>query len=161
MIEKDSISLATGYFDRAYKLHIDGKLENAIIAYRTSIRIYPTAKAHTCLGLVYSLQGKFDMAIEECKKAIELEPCFEDSYHNIGAYLVSLGREEEAIDWFEKAIEMNNDNSHYSSYYNLGKIYEKKGDWLKAFRHFNKAITIDGNYEPAQNAVIKLSTLLN
>ena len=161
MIKKNSISLAVEYFDTAYKLHVDGKLENAIVAYRASIRMCPTAKAYTCLGVVYSLQGKYDLAIEECKKAVELEPDFGESYHDIGSYLVSLGREEDAIHWFEKAIEMNSADSNCHSYYNLGKIYEKKGDWLKALKHFNKAITIDDNYEPAQNAVIKISTLLN
>jgi tetratricopeptide (TPR) repeat protein len=161
MIKKDSISLATEYFDTAYKLHIDGKLENAIVAYRASIRMYPTAKAYTCLGVVFSLQGKYDLAIEECKKAIELEPEFGESYNDIGSYLVSLRREEDAIHWFEKAIEVNDADSICLSYYNIGKIYERKSDWLKALRYFNKVITIDGNNEPAQNAIIKISTLLN
>lgn len=161
MIDKDSISISTEYFETACKLHLEGKLESAVIAYRASIRIFPTAKAHTSLGIVYGLQGKYDMAIEECKKAIELAPESGESYKNIGTYLVAMGRDEDAILWFEKAIEINNDESNHSSYYSLGKIYEKRGDWLKALRHFNKAITIDGNYEPAQNAVIKLSTLLN
>jgi tetratricopeptide (TPR) repeat protein len=161
MIEKDSISLAIEYFETGYKMHADGKLENAALAYRASINLYPTAKAYTSLGIVYGLQGKYDMAIEECKKAVELEPEFGESYYQIGSYMVSMGREEDAITWLEKAIEIIKDDSNYSAYYKLGKIYEKKGDWLKALRHFNKAITIDGNYEPAQNAVIKLSTLLN
>jgi tetratricopeptide (TPR) repeat protein len=161
MIEKNIITLAAEYFERAYKLHSDGKLENAILAYRASIRIYPSAKAYTCLGKVYSLQGKFDLAIEKCKKAIELEPESANAYHDIGTYLISMGREKDAIYWFEKAIELPNNESNCYSYYNLGKIYEKEGDWLKALRHFNKAIAIDGNYEPAQNAIIKLSTLLN
>jgi tetratricopeptide (TPR) repeat protein len=161
MIEKESISLATEYLNKATRFHDDGKLENAIIAYRASISIYPTAKAYTNLGIVYSLQGKLDMAIEECKKAIELEPEYEDSYNNIGLYLISLGREDEAIEWFEKAIEVDGDDSNCLSFYHLGRIYENKGDWMKALRSFNRAILIDPNYEPAQNAIIKLSTLLN
>ncbi|MDR3626754.1 MAG: tetratricopeptide repeat protein [Ignavibacteriaceae bacterium] len=161
MIEKESISLATEYLNKAARFHDDGKLENAVIAYRASISIHPTAKAYTNLGIVYSLQGKLDMAIEECKKAIELEPEYEDSYNNIGLYLISLGKEDEAIVWFEKAIEVDNDNSNCISFYHLGRIYEKKGDWMKALRNFNRAISIDTNYEPAQNALIKLSTLLN
>ena len=161
MIEKDSISLATEYFNNANKLHVDGKLENAIIAYRASISIYPTAKAYISLGTIYSLQGKLDMAIEECKKAIEIEPEYEDSYNNIGSYLLKLGKDDEAIEWFEKAIQVDEDDSSCISFYNLGRIFEKKGDWLKALRNYNKAIAIDSNYEPAQNAIIKLSTLLN
>jgi tetratricopeptide (TPR) repeat protein len=161
MIEKDIISLAGEYFEKAYKLHSDGKLESAIIAYRASIRIYASAKAYICLGKVYGLQGKFDLAIEKCKKAIELEPESGEAHNDIGSYFVSMGRGKDAIHWFEKAIELQITNPKCNPYYNLGKIYEKEGNWLKAIRHFNKAIAIDDNYEPAQNAIIKLSTLLN
>jgi tetratricopeptide (TPR) repeat protein len=161
MNEKDTISIATEYFDRAYKLHMDGKLENAILAYRASIRIFPSARAYSRLAEVYSLQGKFNLAIELCKKAIELEPQLGSLYHDIGSYLVSIEMDEEAISWFERAIQINSPNSNCYSYYNLGKIYEKEGDWMNALRNFNKAVAIDGTYEPAQNAIIKLSTLLN
>ena len=161
MIEKDNISLAIEYFETACKFHTNGKLADAILAYQASINLYPTPKAHTSLGIVYSLQGKFDLAIEECKKAIDLEPEFWEAYDNIGSYMVILCREEDAIEWFEKAMNLNDETSYYLPYFHLGKIFEKKGDWMKALRYFNKAVTINCNYEPAQIAIIKLSTLLN
>lgn len=161
MTEKDNISLAVEFFDRAYKMHLKGKIESAIKEYQNSISIYPTAKAYTFLGWAYSLQGNFDLAIEECKKAIELEPEFSNPYNDIGSYLLNLGKEDEAICWFEKALETKDQNLNHLSYFNLGKIFEKKSQWLKALTYFNCAITVNPDYEPAQNEIIRLSTLLN
>jgi tetratricopeptide (TPR) repeat protein len=161
MVEKENFSLATKFFEQAFEMYLNGNIENAIKEYKASIEIFPTAKAYVHLGLAYSLQGKYDEAIEECKKAIQLDPNRGNPYNDIGYYLMNLDREAEAEAWLEKAIETNDQNTSYLSYYRLGKIYEKNGKWLEALRYFNKAILINNEYEPAQNAIIKLSTLLN
>ncbi len=161
MIKKDNISLAVEYFDRAYQMHLNGNIENAIKEYQTSIYIYPTAKAHTFLGLAYSLQGNFEQAIKECKNAISIEPAYSNPYNDIGIYLLKLEKDDEAVCWFEKALSMKDNDAAYLSLFNLGKIYEKKGDWLKALSYFNETILVNPNYEPAQDEIIKLSTLLN
>ena len=161
MTKKDNISLAVEYFDRAYQMQLNGNIENAIIEYQTSINIFPTAKAHTFLGLAYSLQGNFELAIEECKNAISLEPTFSNPYNDIGTYFLKLEKDDEAISWFEKALSIRNNNLAYLSFFNLGKIFENKGDWMKALSYFNKAILVNPDFEPAQDELIKLSTLLN
>lgn len=61
-------------FETAYKFHMSGELEKAIHFYKLSIEKKPTAKAHTFLGWALSHQGKYDEAIAECLKAIELDP---------------------------------------------------------------------------------------
>lgn len=161
MTKKESISLAVESFDKAYQLHLKGNIECAIKEYQASIDFFPTAKAYSFLGLAYGLQGNFELAIEECKNAIRLEPEYVNPYNEIGTYLISLGRDDEAISWFEKALEIKDKDINHLSYFNLGKIFEKKGNWLKALKYFNEAILIDPDYEPAQDEIIRLSTLLN
>jgi len=56
-------------------------------------------------GLDVSFPGKLDDAIAECKRAIELDPEFGNPYNDIGAYMIEMGRFEEAIPWLERAIE--------------------------------------------------------
>ena len=51
----------------------------------------------------YSFQGRPDDAIAECKIAIAVDPDFGNPYNDIGAYLIELGREEEAVTWLERA----------------------------------------------------------
>jgi len=63
-------------------------LELAAQFYKRSIELHPTADAHTFLGWTYHQQGKVDEAIEECKKAIAVDPTFGNPYNDIGAYLI-------------------------------------------------------------------------
>jgi tetratricopeptide (TPR) repeat protein len=104
MIENSKLDIAQEYFKKAYKLHLEGKIEEAVDYYRMSIDIYPTAEAHTFLGWAYSLQGKFEDAIDECHTAIELDDSYGNPYNDIGAYLIDLGRYDDSVEWFERAI---------------------------------------------------------
>lgn len=161
MVQRDKIVQAEEYFELAYKSHIDGEIKTAIEHYKLSIETFPTAKAHTFLGWAYSLLGNYEEAIVECKIAIELEPEFGNPYNDIGSYLINLGRPDEAVEWLEKAIEAPDYEPRHYPYYNLGRIYEKKGDWFAAIRYYNKSLTINPDYEQAQDSVIRITTLLN
>ena len=161
MIEKDNHSLAMLHLDNAYQLHVNGKINEAIEAYKISIEYYPTARAHTYLGWAYSLKGKYEDAISECQIAIDLDPDFGNPYNDIGSYLISLNRYDEAIDWLEKAIYAEDYEPRHYPYYNLGMVYEKKGEWFTAMRYYNDALEINPDYEMAQSAVLRLTTLLN
>ena len=161
MVEKSKRDLALEYFDNAYNLHIEGKINEAIKAYKASIKQLPTAKAHTFLGWAYSLLGEYEEAINQCKVAIGLNPNFGNPYNDIGSYLISLERHDEAIEWLEKAILAREYESRHYPYYNLGMIYEKKGDWFRAMFYYKEALKILPEYEVAQSALLRLTTLLN
>lgn len=161
MIDNNKINLASEYFDKAYKLHLSGNIKEAIEAYKKSIDYYPTPKAHTYLGWAFSLIGKFEEAIEECKIAIDLDPDYGNPYNDIGSYLINLGRYNEAIFWLEKAIDALDYEPRHFPFYNLGRIYEKKGDWITAINYYSEAIKINPQYEIAQTAFIRLTALMN
>ena len=63
-----------------------GDLDEAVDLYKQSIAAYPTAEAHTFLGWTYSFMSLPDQAIEECHRAIEVDPDFGNPYNDIGAY---------------------------------------------------------------------------
>jgi len=161
MFENEIPALALEYFDKAYKMHLNGEIECAIMEYKNSIQIFPTAKAYTFLGWAYSLSGDFEMAIDECRKAIEIEPSFSSAYNDIGIYFINLNRLDEALVWLEKAASLQDESSKHLSYFNLGKIYDKKGEWLKALLYYNKALLLNRDFEPVKSALIRISTLLN
>src|SRR5260370_13815581 len=89
---------AERHFQLAYEAHMQGRLEEASAHYQRSIALHPTAEAHTFLGWVYSHQGRPDDAIAQCKIAISVDPEFGNPYNDIGAYLIEMGREEEAVE---------------------------------------------------------------
>lgn len=160
-MNKEKIHLAIEYFNKAYQLHMSGNIKDAIEAYKKSIDYYPTPKAHTFLGWAFSLNGRFEEAIDECKIAIELDPNFGNPYNDIGSYLINLGKFDEAIYWLEKAIEAPDYEPRHFPFYNLGRVYEKKGDWFTALTYYEEALKINPNYELAKNAFIKLTGMLN
>jgi tetratricopeptide (TPR) repeat protein len=132
---------------------MQGNLEEAIRLYRESIHCYPTAEAYTFLGWTYSFQGRYEEAIEECKKAIAVDADFGNPYNDIGAYLISLGRLDEAIPWLEKAIQTGRYESYHYPHCNLGRVYLAKGMLKKALEEFEKAVSIEPNYTVARQAL--------
>ena len=161
MEAKNKISLASEYFKKAYDLHLNGEIDDAIKNYKLSIEYYPTAKAHTYLGWAYSLQSKYEKAIEECEIAIELDPDFGNPYNDIGSYLISLNKFDEAISWLEKAIEAADYEPRHYPYFNLGRIYEKKGDWFTAMKYYEDALNINPDYEVSKSALLRLTAMMN
>lgn len=161
MSSGEKIFLAEEYFKKAFQFQTDGEIEEAIKQYKISIDIHPTAKAHTHLAEAYSLQENFTRAIEECKKAIEIDPNYGYPYNDIGNYLVKIGEPNKAVIWFEKAVRSYCYKPKHFPFYSLGKIYEKKGEWLLALKCYNRALIYNHDYEPAQDAVIRMAALLN
>ena len=94
---------ALGLWLQGQKHHLRRDLERAIELYTESLELYPTAEAYTFRGWAYSFQGRVGEAIEECKKAIAVDPTFGNPYNDIGSYLVKMGELDEAIEWLEKA----------------------------------------------------------
>ena len=82
----DRIEQALQRFQEAYQAQMEGDYDRAVELYRGSIALHPTAEAHTFLGWTFHFQGKIAEAIDECKRAIEVDPEFGNPYNDIGAY---------------------------------------------------------------------------
>ena len=161
MIAKEKIDIAKEFIDKGLKLQLEGKLDEAKLNYKMSIEMFPTAEAHTYLGWVFSLQKQFELAIKECQKAIELDRSFGNPYNDIGSYLIHLGKLDEAIPWFFKAINSLNYIPRHYPYYNLGRVYERKGEWLKAIEYYKEAFRLNPNYEIANQSQMRLVAMMN
>lgn len=161
MVAKSSISKAQEYLERAYRLQMDGRYEDAITNYKMSIEFYPTAEAHTFLGWAYSFLGDLDRAIEECKKAIEIDTDYGNPYNDIGSYLIQQANYDEAITWLELALKASKYESPQYAHLNLGRAYELKGLWFEALEEYKKAMKISPDYELAKRLYYTLQGKLN
>jgi Tfp pilus assembly protein PilF len=157
----DKRELAWEVFQQAYRAQMAGELDRAAELYRTSVEIFPTAEAHTFLGWTYHFQGKVEDAISECKRAIEVDPDFGNPYNDIGAYLISLGRNDEAISWLEQAIKAPRYDPRHFAHFNLGRVYYAKGMFSRARQCFQEALRIEPRYALAQQAVENLRRMVN
>ncbi|HVB58843.1 MAG TPA: tetratricopeptide repeat protein [Candidatus Acidoferrales bacterium] len=157
----EQIERAWKLIEQAYRDQIDGELDHAVELYKDSLQVFPTAEAHTYLGWTYHLQGRVRDAIDECKRAIEIDPNFGNPYNDIGAYLISLGRHDEAIPWLEHAIQASRYEPRHYPYFNLGRIYYAKGMINRARQYFQEALRIDPGYAAARQAVENIRRMLN
>ena len=148
-------------FEEACQLQKKGELEQAADLYKKSIASYPTAEAYTFLGWTYSFMGRVDDAIEECHKAIEVDPTFGNPYNDIGAYLLQKGEVDEAIPWFERALQASRYESYCYPHMNLARAYEARRDWLRAKDEYRKALAENKEYTPAAQGLARIRGHLN
>jgi tetratricopeptide (TPR) repeat protein len=148
-------------FQQAYHAQMEGELDRAAELYKNSLALCPTAEAHTFLGWTYHFQGKADDAIAECKRAIAVDPDFGNPYNDIGAYLIELGRYDEAIPWLEQAIGALRYDPRHFPHFNLGRAYLAKGMIGRARECFEESLRLEPRYTLAQQAIGNIRRMVN
>lgn len=153
--------LAWGQVEQAHEAQKAGRPQQAIHHYHRSLENYLSAEAYTYLGWAHSVRGDLDEAIATCHRAIAVDPNYGNPYNDIGAYLIEKGRLDEAIPWLEKAIRAKRSDSYCFPWMNLGRIYERKQDWVQAAHCYNQASQCDDTYRPAAKSLSRVLGLLN
>lgn len=116
-----------------------GNFKEAREHFRRSASEETTADALTHWASMEHHLGNTTLAILLCHRAIVVDPEYGRSYHDIGLYLVGLGRFDDAIPWFERAAEAKRYEPRESAHLNLGRVYLAKSMPLKALSEFKKA----------------------
>jgi tetratricopeptide (TPR) repeat protein len=161
-MERDErLEEASLLFHEAYRKQMNQELDEAVELYKKSIACYPTAEAYTFLGWTYSFMGRLDDAIAECHKAIETDPSFGNPYNDIGAYLMQKGEVDDAIPWFQRALEASRYESYCFPHMNLGRAYEAKRQWGAAIREFELALRERPDYAPARQGLTRVRAMFN
>lgn len=157
----DNTKLAKEYLHKAIEQQIEGNLEEAIKYCKLSLCCNDSSEAHTHLGWIYSMNGEYEDAIDECLSAIKLDKEFGNPYNDIGSYLIMLNREEESINWFRRAVKAPRFKQRYLAYSNLAEIYKNLHEWEKARKMFKKALHDNPQYRPAKTGYYKIVALSN
>jgi tetratricopeptide (TPR) repeat protein len=148
-------------FQEAYSAQMSGDLDAAIRYYKRSIDVYPTAEAFTFLGWTYSFKGDYDLAIAECLAAISVDATFGNPYNDIGSYLVAKGNFYDCVRWFNLAIQAPRYEARAYPHFNLGHVYEKRGNLMLAAKHYGLAFEESPNYKSAEIALRTIQGKLN
>ncbi len=148
-------------FRRAFEAQQVEDYAEAIELYQRSIAAYPTAEAHTFLGWVYSFQGRYDEAINECLEAIRVDPTLGNPYNDIGSYLVAKGNYYDSVKWFKLALSASRYEARAYPHMNLGRVYERRNHLLEAARHYGLALEEEPAYAQAATALRRVQARLN
>ncbi len=95
-------------------------------------------------GILVSVYGNDQAAIQYFQKAIELDPQRSDAYFQLGVSYGELGQYQTAVSFIGKAIEINSEKSVY--YYGRGRVYLLSGDRDRALEDFKQAAAM-GNWD--------------
>lgn len=151
---------AMEWVGKAYQLHMKGEVERAIGLYSKSIEIHPTPEAYTFRGWARSFEKDYASAIEDCFRAIDLDPEFGNPYNDIGAYYLEQEEPDEAIPWLRMALKAKRYESYCFPHFNLGRVYEAKGQFDQALEHYRHALGENPRYALAAKAVERVKVKL-
>jgi len=87
--------------------------------------------------------GKFDIAVKYCEKAISLDEKYAESYQNLGNAYIYKKEYGNAIENFKRVVELV--PNHVNAWNDMGLACELKGDYDNALKSLNSAIEIDSN----------------
>ena len=96
----------------------------------------PKAKQKLINILEIFQKGQVQLALEEINKLYDLFPNSDVLNNNYGVILSKINREEDAINFFNKAIHIN--DKYISAYNNLGNLLSKRGNTEDALFLFKK-----------------------
>jgi len=117
-------------------------------------------------GNAWSNKGKYNRAIADYTKAIEIDPEYADAYHNRALAWKSKGRwyykkavadykkatneyRKDSIATITRVIEIDPKNAE--AYFHRGNVWYDKGDYNNAIADYTQAIEIDPQYAKAYN----------
>ncbi|WP_188759685.1 tetratricopeptide repeat protein [Edaphobacter acidisoli] len=109
---------------------IAGQMDKAAIAYRDELRIDPySTTSKFKLGSLLVLRQSPQEGVDLLNQALRADPTLNDAHYYLGSGLMNLGRDQDAIQEFQRAIAADAGNGRaISSYYKLARLYRKLGD---------------------------------
>lgn len=128
--------LALDYFNSALRLR----------PYRYDIRYK--------VGMFYQNIGAYPEAIQAYNQALEINPTHKTSLHNIGVLKVFLGDSKSALDYFSKAIGV--DDMYLEAYFGRAYVYELLGETVMSESDYRTTLMLDPAYRPAMEGLTRI-----
>ena len=132
-----------------------GKSDKAINCYQKAIGLCTDdddrAYAHYFLGLAYGSLEEHIKAEAAFRESLGLNPSDSYIFFNLGISLANQGKYDEAIGYFERALELSTgDEERASAHAQLGFVSCDKDDWEYAIENYETAIQLSDKQKTAE-----------
>ena len=107
------------------------------------------AGAHFIYGSALATTKKFDQALSEFQKVVQIEPSSLMAYIHIGQIYELTNRPDDALASYQKALQVQAKSSLANNY--LGNLYVHKGDLKSAAKYFQAALNENAHDPVAAN----------
>jgi len=115
-----------------------------------SLALRETAEGRICLGNEYNLTGKYDLAVQEFGRAVQLDSSNEDGLRGEADAFAKLGNPAAAEAAYKKAISLR--PNYWAVYSWLGVFYYNQARYEDAINQFKKVIELaPANYRGYSN----------
>jgi tetratricopeptide (TPR) repeat protein len=116
----------------------------------------PTADEYFKRGNSLAARKKYDEAIVEYQRGIQLDPSRAQTHNSLGNVFRVQRKNEQAIEQFRRAIVL--DPMYSAAHRNLGLVLSAQKNYDEAIAHFQNAISLDSQYSPTyKNLAVALS----
>ncbi len=134
---------------------VSGNNIESIVEYQKAITLLPSPDSYHNLALIYDKQDQIELALENYKLALKLNPHHSQALNNLAVIYSKQGHTNLAIDLFEQVKQINPKDPN--PFFNLGQIYESQNNTDLAIDEYQKGLQIDPNREEVKT---KLANLL-
>ncbi|WP_045356369.1 trypsin-like peptidase domain-containing protein, partial [Microcystis aeruginosa] len=116
------------------------RYDEGLAAINQAINLAPRAAWYLNRGNLYSDLQKYELALSDYNKAIDINPNYAGAYNNRGILYKDLQKYELALSDYNKAIDIN--PNFAMAYNNRGNLYSDLQKYELALSDYNKAIDI-------------------
>ena len=143
---------ARAYRDRGERYLGVNQPSKALEQLREALKIYPDdPHVHYDLALAYDTKGMLDKTEYHLKEAIRLKPDYSVAYHYLGFIYFGRGKDEEAIQYYHKALENELYMTPQITHNGLGLVYLRQKKYRKAVMHLEEAVRLVPDFASAYN----------
>lgn len=157
-IKLENYSEASNYIFSAQKLAETEKIQTFNFIITLTIGKFYDKTAST--------SGEYKRALEYYQSAAAMTQKDEEkavAYNSIGISEIRQGNLDEALVWIEKSRKINESKKIYNAiadnYFNIGEVYEKKGNWNIALTNYNIALQNDKISENSSGIIDDLKSI--
>lgn len=118
------------YRNRANYRRDEGRMEEALADYSAAIALKPDGALYNSRAKLYFNQQKYQPAMEDYNKAIEMDSTVGEYYINRGAVWALTNQLQQALLDFNKGLQL--DPEHANGYKNRSLIYQSFSQWDKS-----------------------------
>lgn len=115
------------------------------------------ARIHAELGAAYYSAGRYAVAIEELKEALESDPSYVAAINQLGLVYLAIGQEPQAIAQLERALKIDPNDASVNN--NYGMILCSRGQEKEGMLHLRKALA-DPLYRSPETAHVNAGICL-
>lgn len=135
--------LSSAYYNKGNALAAMGKMHDAINSYNDCLfcNSEENAEIYCCLGECYEQLNNDSLAIDNYRRAIELDSEFSDAWYGLAMVAYKKNNYDDCLKTLKKALYIQPDNSDY--WFSLGNLYSQTEDQKKAVEAFKKAIELN------------------